>query len=327
MSTFLITGCAGFIGSHLLDRLLSEGHRVYGIDNFDPFYPKETKQRNILGALANTGFVFHEADIRDPASFNVFPEDIDFVLHLAAKAGVRPSIENPESYLNTNILGTLNVLEFMRKINCKNLVFASSSSIYGNNIKIPFEETDNVDHQISPYAVSKKSGELLNYNYHNLYNFNIINLRFFTVYGPRQRPDLAIHKFVSKIMSNEKIDVYGDGGTSRDYTFVDDTISGIVGAIKYIQENKNIYETINLGNNHPVPLKTLIEKIETSLNCKAIIQYKPMQEGDVDITYASIEKAKTLLNYSPKTSIDEGLKKFISWYKEEYKNKTIKTIS
>lgn len=311
----LITGAAGFIGSHLSEKLLKLGHQVVGMDNFDPFYARNIKEDNLKSALQNPLFTFHELDITLASDFDKWPDKIDVVVHLAAKAGVRPSIENPEAYLKTNIIGTLNILEYMRKIDCNNLVFASSSSVYGNNTKIPFEESDSTDHPISPYAASKKSCELLIYNYHKLYQFNCINLRFFTVFGPRQRPDLAIHKFVKKISSNEPIEVYGQGDTARDYTFVDDTINGIEESINYIHTNQNIFETINLGNNTPISLKVLIQKIETHLGTKAKLNFQPMQDGDVDITFSSIEKAKKLLDYNPSTSMDEGLEKFITWYK------------
>ena len=315
----LITGAAGFIGSHLSEKLLELGHQVIGIDNFDPFYARNIKEDNLKIALKNPLFSFHELDITSTSDFEKWPDKIDIVVHLAAKAGVRPSIENPEAYLKTNIIGTLNVLEYMRKIDCYNLVFASSSSVYGNNTKIPFEESDPADHPISPYAASKKSCELLLYNYHKLYQFNCINLRFFTVFGPRQRPDLAIHKFLKKISDNQPIEVYGQGDTARDYTYVDDTISGIVEAINRVHSNQTVFETINLGNNTPVSLNALIQKIENHLGLKAQIKHLPLQDGDVDITYSSIDKAKKLLNYNPATSMDEGLKKFITWYSQNSK--------
>lgn len=316
----LITGAAGFIGSHLSEKLLNLGHQVIGVDNFDTFYNRNIKEDNLKIALQNPLYSFHELDITNASYFDKWPDKIDVVVHLAAKAGVRPSIENPDAYLKTNILGTLNVLEYMRKIGCSNLVFASSSSVYGNNEKIPFEESDITDQPISPYAASKKSCELLIHNYHSLYKFNCINLRFFTVYGPRQRPDLAIHKFVNKIRNNEPIEVYGKGETARDYTYIEDTISGIVESVNYNMANQNVFETINLGNNTPISLKELIQKIETHLGMKAKINHQPMQDGDVDITFSSIEKAKQLLKYIPETSIDEGLEKFIAWYKNKNSN-------
>lgn len=316
----LITGAAGFIGSHLSEKLLNLGHQVIGVDNFDTFYNRNIKEDNLKIALQNPLYSFHELDITNASYFDKWPDKIDVVVHLAAKAGVRPSIENPDAYLKTNILGTLNVLEYMRKIGCSNLVFASSSSVYGNNEKIPFEESDITDQPISPYAASKKSCELLIHNYHSLYKFNCINLRFFTVYGPRQRPDLAIHKFVNKIRNNEPIEVYGKGETARDYTYIEDTISGIVESVNYNMANQNVFETINLGNNTPISLKDLIQKIETHLGMKAKINHQPMQDGDVDITFSSIEKAKQLLKYIPETSIDEGLEKFIAWYKNKNSN-------
>lgn len=313
----IVTGAAGFIGSHLIEQLLGLNNHVVGIDNFDAFYPRDIKQENLKNALQSALFSFHELDITNSNDFAKWPEKVDVIVHLAAKAGVRPSIENPEAYLNTNIMGTLNILEYMRRVGCDKLVCASSSSIYGNNKKIPFEETDPTDQPISPYAVSKKTGELLIYNYHKLYDFNCINLRFFTVFGPRQRPDLAIHKFVKKIIMNEPIDVYGKGDTARDYTYVEDTISGIIAAIGYLQENQMVFETINLGNNNPIGLLDLIQKIENHLGLKSKLNFLPMQEGDVDITFSSIDKARRLLGYNPNTTIDDGLKKFIDWYKNK----------
>lgn len=310
----IVTGAAGFIGSHLCERLLKEGHSVIGIDNFDPFYSRKIKEANLQNSLINNNFKFYELDISLLQEFkDLKNESFDMFIHLAAKAGVRPSIENPELYLINNIQGTLNVLEFMKQSSCKKLVFASSSSVYGNNTKLPFEEDDITEHQISPYAVTKKSCELLNYNYHKLYNFDIINLRFFTVYGPRQRPDLAIYKFVNKMLSDESIDVYGVGNSSRDYTYIDDIIEGIIGAVNYNISHNNVFEIINLGNSKPISLIELIKKIEKILECNADLHYKEMQEGDVDITFSNISKAERLLGYKPMTTLDQGLRKFINW--------------
>lgn len=312
----IVTGAAGFIGSHLCERLLKEGHSVIGIDNFDPFYSRKIKEANLQNSLISNNFKFYELDISLLQEFkDLKNESFDMFIHLAAKAGVRPSIENPELYLKNNIQGTLNVLEFMKQSGCKKLVFASSSSVYGNNTKLPFEEDDITEHQISPYAVTKKSCELFNYNYHKLYSFDIVNLRFFTVYGPRQRPDLAIYKFVNKMLSNESIDVYGVGNSSRDYTYVDDIIEGIIGAVNYNISHNNVFEIVNLGNSKPISLIELIKKIEIILECNADLHYKEMQEGDVDITFSNISKAERLFGYKPMTTLDQGLRKFINWIK------------
>lgn len=314
----LITGAAGFIGSHLSEYYLNDGVDVYGIDNFDDFYPLAVKLKNIESFKNHPNFHFAELDITDYDQFSKLNNlSFDIVFHLAAKAGVRPSIEAPQKYLNTNVIGTLNVLEYMRACNCKKLVFASSSSVYGNCRTIPFVEHALTNEPISPYAFSKKSCELLNYNYHHLYNIDVLNLRFFTVYGPKQRPDLAIHKFIKKIANDEPIEMYGDGLSARDYTFVDDTISGVVKAGEYILKNESVYDTINLGNSAPVKLADLIGAIEKVVDKKVIVVKKEMQEGDVDITYADISKAYIMLGYEPKTKLEEGLKKFYNWYLAE----------
>ncbi len=311
----LITGAAGFIGSHLSEKLLSLGHAVTGIDNFDPFYSKSIKQSNLEISLQSENFRFIPCDLSEiknvlPGNENCF----DLVIHLAAKAGVRPSIENPHSYIETNILGTFHLLEWMKNTGCRKLIFASSSSVYGNNKKIPFHESDSVDRPISPYALTKKSCELLNYNYYHLYDLSIINLRFFTVYGPRQRPDLAIHKFFDLIYNDKPIQLFGDGRTGRDYTFIGDTIQGICSSVERISKEQKIYETYNLGNSKPVLLKDLIEDIENIIGKKAIRKYLPMQEGDVDLTFADITLAKQMLGYSPSTPLHEGLLKFKEWF-------------
>jgi UDP-glucuronate 4-epimerase len=310
----LVTGCAGFIGSHVTEQLLHQGHSVIGIDNFDDFYAKSIKENNLSGFLNHPNFRFKDLDLRNVDELESIEESFDVVVHLAAKAGVLPSLKNPQAYISSNILATNNLLELMRQRNCKKLVFASSSSVYGNNRKTPFEESDDVNNPISIYAQTKKSCELLNYTYHHLYHFDIINLRFFTVFGPRQRPDLAIHKFFAKINAGEPIEMYGDGHTARDYTYIDDTVSGVISAINYVTQKDTVYEIINLGNKTPIQLNDLIATIYETMNQEPNIIKQPMQPGDVDITFASIEKANRLLNYHPTTSLKNGLLKFKEWY-------------
>lgn len=309
----LVTGAAGFIGSHVSEHFLNQGHNVTGVDNFDKFYSEKIKQGNISELQKNNGFKFFKADIRDSDALKkVFSKGIDVVIHLAAKAGVRPSIEAIEEYYDVNVKGTLNLLQVMKEYNVKKMLFASSSSVYGNNEKLPFSESDPVDNPISPYASTKKSGELLCYVYSHLYGFNITCLRFFTVYGPRQRPDLAIHKFTRLINEGKAIPFYGDGKTSRDYTYISDILKGINSAF----DNLNGYKIYNLGNSVTVELNKLVSLIEDSLGKKAIIQKLPLQPGDVKITYADISKARSEIGYNPDYKIERGIKNFIGWYFE-----------
>jgi UDP-glucuronate 4-epimerase len=322
MKRILVTGAAGFIGSHLCEALLKEGYLVTGIDNFDPFYNKEIKKRNLVSALGSPAFSFVEGDAGDINLLNGLPQ-IDIVVHLAAKPGVLPSIKNPAAYIKVNIETTNNILEWMKHRKMNKLVFASSSSVYGNNAKIPFEETDRVNEPISPYAFSKRSCELMNYTYHQLYQFDIINLRFFTVYGERQRPDLAIHKFVHAIFSGKPITIYGDGKTARDYTYYSDTVQGVVSAIKYVDQQENVWKTFNLGNNNPVYLVDLIDTIARAAAIKPQLIFEDMKPGDVNITYANIDAAKKTLGYAPHVSLETGITNFIHWYKEIYKVQVI----
>lgn len=306
-----VTGGAGFIGSNLVDKLLALGHNVVTFDNFDSLYSEAIKRKNIADALKNPNYSLIEGNILDKEQLyeslkTTLP---DTVIHLAAKGGVRPSIENPEAYYETNVTGTLNVLECMRKTNIKKLIFASSSSVYGNSTKVPFSETDSVDTPISPYAASKKAAELLCHTYHHLYGFDIFCLRFFTVYGPRQRPDLAIHKFFNAILNNKPITVYGDGTTGRDYTYIDDITDGIISAVSKV----NGYEILNLGGSQSILLKDLIKRIETATAKTALINTDKIQQGDVTITFADIDKASKLLGYKPKIGITEGIKLYNEW--------------
>lgn len=315
MKNILVTGSAGFIGSHLCERLLDQKHRIVCIDNFDNFYPRSVKEKNIAKILAHNNASFHEADIRNQKEIlQIFADrPIDIVIHLAARAGVRPSIQDPLLYVDVNVMGTAVILEAMRQFGVKRMLFASSSSVYGNNSSVPFSEKECVDAPISPYAATKKSGELMCFNYHHLYGFDISCLRFFTVYGPRQRPEMAIHKFLRQILKGDKVVLYGDGSSSRDYTFIDDILDGIESALAKLG-GYNIY---NLGNSHPIALKTLINSVEAVVKKKAIIEYLPAQPGDVEMTHADISRAKTSLNYSPKIDIEEGIRRFYEWILEQ----------
>lgn len=313
MVTILVTGCAGFIGSHVCTLLLNKGFKVIGVDNFDPFYSPSIKESNLAAFKQHPSFCFYKMDIAKGLDA-ITEKDIKAVIHLAAKAGVRPSIEDPAGYIKVNIVGTQKVHDFMQARLINKLVFASSSSVYGNNKKMPFSEDDNVDNPISPYAYTKKTGELMNYTLHHLYKVDVINLRFFTVYGPGQRPDLAIHKFVERISKGEPLVLFGNGETARDYTYVDDTVAGIYSALQYCLQNSRIYTTINLGNNKPVKLNELVDIIYDAMGKEKNIIHEAMQPGDVDITFADISKAGQLLNYKPATDMKTGIKNFIAWF-------------
>jgi UDP-glucuronate 4-epimerase len=306
----IVTGAAGFIGSHLCERLLKDGWYVGGVDNFDDFYDPQIKHNNIKDCLRNKQFKLVEADIRDSAAMNkVVGEGADVVVHLAARAGVRPSIAHPALYADVNINGTVTLLEAAKKNNIKKFVFASSSSVYGNNKKVPFSEDDNVDFPISPYAATKKAAELICHTYHHLTGIAMTCLRFFTVYGPRQRPDLAIHKFARLIETGKPIPVYGDGNMMRDFTYIADVIDGTMASINKCA-GYNIY---NLGESRPVTVNALISEIEKALGKKAIIERLPVQPGDVERTYADVAKARRDLGYNPNTEISTGLKCFVEW--------------
>ncbi|MBT7854765.1 MAG: NAD-dependent epimerase/dehydratase family protein [Opitutae bacterium] len=310
----LVTGGAGFIGSQLVDRLLYEGNRVTIIDNLDPFYEPGMKHRNLADANHHAGFRWLERDICDADCVADVDGPVDIIVHIAAKAGVRPSIENPGGYYETNVKGTLHLLEFARKKGVEQFVFASSSSVYGVNTKVPWSETDEGLLPISPYASTKLAGEGLGHVYSKLYGIRFLALRFFTVYGPRQRPDLAIHKFALKILAGEPIPFFGDGSTRRDYTFVRDIVAGIRAAMDYRDTD---FEVLNLGNNHTVSLIEMVQSLESALGAKAILNQQPNQPGDVPQTWADVSKAAKLLGYSPSTSFEEGIHEFTTWIKEK----------
>nr|QNO49844.1 GDP-L-fucose synthase [Methanosarcinales archaeon ANME-2c ERB4] len=314
----IVTGSAGFIGSHVVDKLLGDGKRVVGVDNFDPFYDPSIKMRNMEHNMNHDGFVFYNADIRNKKQMGEVLEDfeeseISTVIHLAARAGVRPSIDDPLLYADVNINGTMNLLELCKEHDIENFVFGSSSSVYGINEKIPFSESDVVDSSISPYAASKKACELFCYTYHHLYDIRIACLRFFTVYGPRQRPEMAIHKFTRLVDHGKEIEMYGDGASRRDYTYISDIVEGVIATL----DKKIGYEVINLGNSSVVELRYLIRLIEENLGKEARIKQLPDQPGDVPVTYADISKANRLLGYNPRVSIEEGVERFVEWYREQ----------
>lgn len=309
----ILTGCAGFIGSHTLDRLLSDEHEVIGVDNFDPFYKRIQKESNIKENLQSNFFDLIEGDLADEATYSklkfvVGDRKIDVIIHLAGKVGVRPSIEDPMGYQRANVIATQNLLEYAKLQEVKQFVFASSSSVYGVNPNVPWREEDAVLKPISPYASTKVSCELLGHVYSYLYGIRFLGLRFFTVYGPRQRPDLAINKFVRLIEAGEPIPVFGDGSTRRDYTHVEDIVEGIIRSLKY---DKTLYEVVNLGNNQTVSLAEMIETIECAMGKRAIINWQSEQPGDVLQTLADISRAKSLFGYEPKTSFTVGLQQFI----------------
>lgn len=324
MKTVIVTGAAGFIGSHLCEKLLREGWSVAGIDNFNDYYSPAVKRAN-AAAVCRTAqtlkaaFSMEEGDILDPDFVSgVFKKHAPrAVIHLAAYAGVRPSIQNPVLYSKVNVDGLLNVLEAARSQKVRNFVFASSSSVYGNNKKVPFSEDDFVDRPISPYAATKKAGELICHTYHHLFDINIACLRFFTVYGPRQRPDLAIHKFTKMISEGTPIPFYGDGASRRDYTYIDDTLDGVTKALAWASSPEKRFEVFNLGESHTITLSDLVAEIEKAVGKKAVLTRLPMQPGDVDCTYADVSKARRLLNYDPKTKFEDGIRLFVEWYRQQ----------
>lgn len=312
----LVTGGSGFIGSNLCDFLLEKGHMVYNLDNFNDFYDPKIKRENIKHNLNNPRYTLLEGDIRDePFLEEIFTKfNFQIVIHLAAMAGVRPSIENPYLYESVNVLGTINLLEKCKDKGIRKFICASSSSVYGDNEKVPFEETDIVDFSISPYASTKKSCEVTSHVYHKLYDIDIILLRFFTVYGPRQRPDLAIHKFTQMIDKGIPIPFYGNGQTKRDYTYIDDIIDGIYKSFSYLNENQRVYEIINLGESKTIALSEMVSTLEKHIGKTAKINRMDNQPGDVYQTFADITKAKRLISYNPTTDFDLGISKFVSWY-------------
>lgn len=343
MKTYLITGGAGFIGSTLSGRILKDGNKVIALDNFNDFYDYKIKMNNVLEVnkkdlefksnikeknieelkrqVDSENYKLEYVDIRDLKELErIFIENrIDIVIHLAGLGGVRPSIDNPLLYEEVNVRGTNNIFEVMRRTGVKKILAASSSSVYGNNESVPFKETDIVDFAISPYAASKKANEVLAHTYHHLFNIDVVMLRFFTVFGPRQRPDLAIYKFTKLIDEGKEIPFFGDGNTSRDYTYVDDIIKGVMLLANYVENNSNIYEISNIGGSDPVSLKEMVETIEVVLGKTAKINKLPMQPGDVNRTYADLTKIRNLVGYEADNTFKQGIEKFVKWYFEKVK--------
>ena len=317
MKNILITGGAGFIGSHLVDRLMAEGEwRVTVVDDFNDFYDPQIKRANVSAHMSNASYSMVEADIRNRAALEIIFDKTNFdcIVHLAARAGVRPSLSEPQLYAETNINGTINLLDLAREHQIKQFVFGSSSSVYGINAKLPFSEEDPIRQPISPYAATKAAGELICHAYTHLYGIRCICLRFFTVYGARQRPDLAIYKFARLIDGGKAIPVFGDGTTRRDYTYIDDIIQGVRAAIDF---NTSDFEVFNLGESRTVELRELIALLEKELDQKAVIDRQPMQPGDVPQTFADIDKARRQLGYNPQTQIEEGIRLFVEWFRRD----------
>ena len=328
MNSILVTGGAGFIGSHLCETLLRQGRHVVLFDNFNDFYSPAIKMANLEAVRRTAGeteghLTMLRGDLRSPGDLRraflaLGSSDQASVVHLAAMAGVRPSIENPLLYNEVNVTGTLNLLEECRRSGVRRLAFASSSSVYGNNEKVPFAETDPVDLPISPYAATKKAGELLCHNYHHLYGLSVACLRFFTVYGPRQRPDLAIHKFARLISEVRPLPFFGDGSTRRDYTYVTDTLKGVTGALRWLEEEQRpVYEIFNLGESRTVDLSTLVRLLGEAMGSEPELKRLPMQPGDVLCTYADIAKSRRMLGYAPEVAIEEGIGRFVRWFRGE----------
>src|SRR5437870_7527816 len=307
----LVTGGAGFIGSHLVEKLLAAGHEVVILDDFNDFYDPQIKRANVAGFAKN--ITVCRVDLRDGAAVhNLFHrEKVDAIAHLAARAGVRPSIQLPQLYYDTNVTGTLHVLEAARVSGVERFVFASSSSVYGASKTVPFSEDEHLSQTFSPYAATKVAGEFLCSTYSHLYNLRVVALRYFTVYGPRQRPDLASHQFTRRIYAGQTIDQFGDGSTRRDYTYIDDVIQGTMAALQY---QGPLYDVFNLGESETIQLKELISAIENALGKKAKVNRLPEQPGDMPLTCADISKARKLLGYKPTTKLSEGLQKFIDWF-------------
>jgi UDP-glucuronate 4-epimerase len=325
VTAFLVTGAAGFIGSHVVEALLAGGHHVTGLDNFDDLYPRAVKERNLAGAVGSEAFRLVEGDVRDGRLLADLLRAEMVVVHLAARAGVRPSIQEPELYASVNVLGTVRVLEAARLVGVRRVVFASSSSVYGDSAPVPFREDWPAVEPISPYAATKRAGELLCATYAHLYPLRIAALRLFTVYGPRQRPDLAIHAFTWRTAAGQSIPFYGDGSAERDYTYIDDIIGGVLGAVAWTGAEAGpggALEIVNLGESRTTRLDRLVELIAAALAAEGLpsvarLERRPPQPGDVRRTCADVTKARRLLGYAPTVLVEEGIPRFVRWFKEE----------
>ncbi len=318
MTQVLVTGAAGFIGSHLVEALLSQGHEVTGIDNFDPFYPRGMKERNLAEIGNRPGFRFREQDMLDVPALRALLRPDTVLVHLAAKAGVRPSLEDPVGYARANVTGTAAVLDAARQAGVSRIVFGSSSSVYGDSTPVPFREDAVATVPVSPYAATKRAGELFLSSVAPIYGFRAASLRFFTVYGPRQRPDLAIHAFARKMVEGRTLTLFGDGTQARDYTYCDDIVAGVLAAIAWTDTAPVAVETFNLGGNRSIPTEAMVAEIARALGVEPKIEWAPMQPGDVQQTAADLTKSGSLLGYAPKTPFAEGIRRFIRWFREAY---------
>ena len=319
-TTHLVTGAAGFIGSHVAEHLVARGDRVIGIDSFDPFYPRAMKESNLENLRRSDRFRLVEADCASLGELEgaLAGETPATIVHLAAKAGVRPSIESPLAYVDANVVATQAMLELARRRGIRRFIFGSSSSVYGNNEKVPFSETDPVDRPISPYAATKRANELMCHTYAHLFGITTICLRFFTVYGPRQRPDLAIRKFTKLMLEGRQVPMFGDGSTERDYTWVDDIVQGVLAAIDWSAGKAGAFEIVNLGESRTTSLSRLIELIGTALGIDPEIERLPLQPGDVARTYADVTYARNLLGYDPSTPVEAGIPRFVEWARVQH---------
>ena len=318
MTRVLVTGAAGFIGSHLVEALSHQGHEIVGIDNFDPFYPRAMKERNLAEAGPLPGFTFHELDLLDVEGLRSHLTADTVLVHLAAKAGVRPSIADPVGYTRVNVTGTAAVAEAARATGVSRIVFGSSSSVYGDTTPVPFREDAPAMDPLSPYAASKRASELFLRAVAPLYGFRIASLRFFTVYGPRQRPDLAIHAFARKMVEGKTLTLFGDGTQSRDYTYCDDIVAGVVAALRWTERAPVGVETFNLGGNRSVPTGAMVDEISKALGITPKIEWAPMQPGEVQRTAADLTKSGAVLGYAARTPFREGIRRFVAWFRETY---------
>lgn len=318
MTRVLVTGAAGFIGSHVVEALLDRGEEVVGVDNFDPFYGRPAKERNLRTALAHPRFAFHDADILEADRLATFLEPETVVIHLAAKAGVRPSLADPEGYMRANVEGTAAVARAAHVAGVRRVVFGSSSSIYGDDTPVPFREDAAALRPVSPYAASKRAAELFLEAVAPIWGLRVLALRFFTVFGPRQRPDLAIHTFTRRIVAGEPLTLFGDGSQSRDYTYCDDIVAGVLAGIDWTADAPVGVEYVNLGGSHPVRLGLLVDTIAKALDRTPAVEWRPMQPGDVQQTYADVSKAERLLRYLPTIDLTEGIERFVAWYRETH---------